>query len=616
MNLFATDSRGEVKSGPSSRMSAVLLEGSVPRHFSDPPNAIASDCTTLTAVISSLDRTGVGYLRNLVSGPQPPEVRIVLLVHATCPTQEKDLLDLLALIETNRLTVWVHAVQTRGQRCSWGLCVRRDPPAHVLWTATAGDFGLLSPTVDEAHLVTAADPVVVSQFISWFSRLAATSAPLTLDTARIPALVPAVGTHEGAEMWDRYAACCRAAAESAPANAPPNSVAPPRAGSEEAVEAVEKQIRTELRIPKPDPLLPYLVQLFERGDLVMIDKGSRIPPLDLPIKAEWFGIPSFREVGVVSREVRYKISVLDERTNKALDARRKGTSAMRERFSFPLADGSRWMPHKAKPLFQAELKRLEEEGRKLLGSIVSGTPEEWVESKRDLVTRDANRQYEEFHPGKRMPEQTIDEILKALADRFRKATSANFLPKVSFVKIGFRLGGDSEHVSDWAAARTLLRAIAEFPRSALKDRVYFVRGLKVSEKDLLQAMNAGEDHLVATWFEPRSTEIAREELEVLARLDGSDSPDRAKCEQILELLHRAPLQNKPQHAVPDGDQPGHRPSSDPATISELRQDLLVKVGHDEVKKERLIALERRGRAGVSEETLLRAAIARWVHDNR
>lgn len=130
---------------------------------------------------------------------------------------------------------------------------------------------------------------------------------------------------------------------------------------------------------------------------------------------------------MVSREVRYKISVLDERTNKALDARRKGTSALREKFSYPLADGSRWMPHKAKPLFQAELKRLEEEGRQLMGSIISGTPKEWVESKRDLVTRDANRQYEEFHPGKRMPEETINEILTALTERFRKATSANFL---------------------------------------------------------------------------------------------------------------------------------------------------------------------------------------------
>lgn len=172
--------------------------------------------------------------------------------------------------QTNRLRVWIHAVKAWGQRCAWVLCVRRDVPAHAFWKATAGDLGLLPPATDEAHLVTAADPIVVSQFISWFSRLAATSAPLMIDTAmidtaRIPALVPAVGTQEGAEMWDRYAACCRGAATSTPATASPDSVAPRQAGSEAAVEAVEKQIRSELKIPKPDSLLPQLVRLFERG---------------------------------------------------------------------------------------------------------------------------------------------------------------------------------------------------------------------------------------------------------------------------------------------------------------------------------------------------------------
>jgi hypothetical protein len=56
-----------------------------------------------------------------------------------------------------------------------------------------------------------------------------------------------------------------------------------------------------------------------------------------------------------------------------------------------------------------------------------------------------------------MPEETIDEILKALTERFRKATSANFLPKVSFVKTGFawvaipstfRIGQRREHCSE------------------------------------------------------------------------------------------------------------------------------------------------------------------------
>ena len=470
----------------------------------------------------------------------PPDVRLVLIVHATCPTTAKNLLDLFTMLETNPLKVWVLAVETWGQRCTWAFCVRRDSPAHVLWTSTAGDFGLTRPTVDEAHLLLEADPLVGDKFIGWFSELAARSAPLTPATAQIPALVPTAGTREGADMWDRYAASCRGIASTVQdpaADYPTADSSTPTAPAERAA-AVQNLLREELKIPRPDPLLPQLIQLFEKGELVMIDKTSRIPPLDLPIKAEWFGIPSFREVGVVSREVRYKISVLDDKTKKALDARRRGTSFLREKFSFPLADGSHWMPHKAKPLFETELKRLEEEGRELLGSIVSGTPAEWVASKRDLVTRDANRQYEEFHPGKRMPEETINEIMKALTDRFRRATSANFLPKVSFVKTGFRVGGDSEHVSGWAAARTLCRAVADYPREALTNQAYFFRGLRVSKEDILAAMNVMGDPLVAELSQPNSLKAATEELEVLDQIDESERWDRDKCELILQLLHR------------------------------------------------------------------------------
>jgi hypothetical protein len=540
VSLFEVDKAAPSEVWAHGEIAAVLMEGAVPEQFSCPPQALLSDCASITAVVSGLDNRAVEYLRDLLADAKPPELRIVLLVHATCPTKDKDLIDLLALRDTNRLEAWVHPVPAWGQRCSWVLAVRRNSPTHILWTSSAGDFGLAEPAVDEGHLVIEADPLVIDKFVSWFSRLVATSAPLTAETALIPALVPARGSQEGSEMWEQYAARCRAAvSEAITTSSQAASAASSPSPDQESVEAVEKRIREELKIQKPDPLLQPLVQLFEQGDLITIDKGSRIPPLEVPIKAEWFGIPSFREVGVVSREVRYKISVLDEKTNKALDARRKGISDLLEKFSFPLADGSRWMPHKAKSLFGAELKRQEEEGRKLLASIVSGTPEEWVESKRDLVSRDANRQYEEFHPGKRMPEETINEILKALTGRFQKATSGNFLPKVGFVKTSFRLGGDSEHVSDWATARTLLRAIAEYPRTGLKSRAYFFRGLKVSEKDLLGAMNVADDQLVSRWFQPESLGIALEELEVLEQIDESEQSDHDKCGSILDLLHRA-----------------------------------------------------------------------------
>ena len=491
------------------------------------------------AVVSGLDDHGVDYLRTLLSGGKPPEVRVVLLVHAACPTKEKDLFDILALLDQKRLQAWVLPVNSRGPSCSW-ILAKQDSLPYLLWTTSSGNFGLSDTEVAEAHLVTEPDLLVVDGFVSWFCHLAAEAAPLTASTAHIPDLVPAQGTQEAAEMWDRYASLCFVDTVVAQVSFIESATAKSRlAATPQSAKIVEDKLREELQIPQADPLFHPLIQLFERGDLVTIDKGTRIPPFEVPIKAEWFGIPSFREVGVVSREVRYKISVLDERTNRALDARRKGTSDLREKFSFPLADGSRWMPHKAKSLFEVELKRHEEEGKKLLGSVVSGTPEDWVESKRDLVTRDANRQYEEFHPGKRMPAETINEILNALTERFRKATSGTFLPKVSYVKTSFRLGGDSKQVSDWATARTLLRAVAGYPRAALKNQAYFFRGLKVNQKDLVTAMNVADDRLLARWSQPTLIETALEELEVLDQIDESEQSDHDKCKLLLDLLHRA-----------------------------------------------------------------------------
>lgn len=526
------------KAAPGFDIPSVLLDGSLSAEFKKPWEATVADSSSITAVVSGLNEHGLRWLRALTTEPNPPTIWVVLLVHATCPTTEADLAALVGLVKPPQFQVWVLPVREWGQRCCWVLAVRRQAPTRVFWSASAGNFGLSAPALDEAHAVSEADPLIVDQFLAWFSSLAFQAAPLSAETATIPALVPAQGTKEAAQMWEEYEAACRAATEAARHKPEASPTEAPK-----SAEQVEEQIRKELKIPKSDPILQPLVQLFDQGDLVTIDKGSRIPPLEVPIKAEWFGITGFRELGVVSREVRYKISVLDDKTNKQLDARRKGTSELREKFSFPLADGSRWMPHKAKPLFEVELKRLEEEGKKLLGSIISGSPEEWVQSKRDLVTRDANRQYEEFHPGKTMPGTTIDEVLKALTERFKKATSGNFLPKVSFVRTGFRLSGDSDHVSDWASARTLLRAIAEYPRAALKSRAYFFRGLKVSERDLLHSMNVAEDHLIAEWFQPDSLDTAQVELDALGQIDESERTDRDKCELILDLLHRTrPIQ--------------------------------------------------------------------------
>ncbi|MCU1276072.1 MAG: hypothetical protein JWO48_3503, partial [Bryobacterales bacterium] len=139
---------------------AVLKEGAVPEQFVNPPQGLLSGCSSIAAALSGLDNRAVEYIADLLSGTEPPEVRVVLFVHATCPTKDTDLLKLASLLSNKRLKVWVLPIPSWGQRCSWVLALRRDTPTHVLWTSSAGDFGLAEPATDEAHLVTEADPIV------------------------------------------------------------------------------------------------------------------------------------------------------------------------------------------------------------------------------------------------------------------------------------------------------------------------------------------------------------------------------------------------------------------------------------------------------------------------
>ena len=84
----------------------------------------------------------------------------------------------------------------------------------------------------------------------------------------------------------------------------------------------------------------------------------------------------------------------------------------------------------------------------------------------------------------------------------------------------------------------MFRAVAEYPRIALTSRVYFLRGLQVSEADLLTSMNVVEDPLVTEWFRPRSLQTATEELEVLDQIDESERSDRDKWELHSGVANR------------------------------------------------------------------------------
>ncbi|BAF59819.1 hypothetical protein PTH_1638 [Pelotomaculum thermopropionicum SI] len=268
---------------------------------------------------------------------------------------------------------------------------------------------------------------------------------------------------------------------------------------------------------------------------VNFDKFSRIQPLDAPIRAEWFGVESFRRVGAVSRKTEYRISVLDEETLRVLENKKKAGRRILTQLSYPLGDDQRWMPEKVRPLFEKELARINNEGRELLNKALPGGVDNFLKSRREQVINDANLMYQEFHPGEVLSEEVITKILDDLKERLNKAFAGKFIPEVNYNRIGFHFQRDSDWVSNWGQPLLLLQKTAEFPRKSLTDS-YFLQGLRLDQRELLEAMDVCDDIIVKESRKSNVSDRAKNELKLLEEIMKSQADNRLKCEAILALM--------------------------------------------------------------------------------
>lgn len=208
------------------------------------------------------------------------------------------------------------------------------------------------------------------------------------------------GTAEAARLWREYERLCTDRSEpdielkfdaktgGTIAVAPNGEVAAPPSQA--------------LGLPALDTLAERVASLYELGDLVSVDRQGRIPPLDIPVRAEWFDVESARQAGAVKREIKLRISALEPRTLREIENKRTNVNSLLQRFSYALGDGLRWMPEGVYPLFFAEMERVNGEGTALLQSAVAGSAAEFIQRQRERIERDANLIYQEFHPGKRI----------------------------------------------------------------------------------------------------------------------------------------------------------------------------------------------------------------------
>ncbi len=352
----------------------------------------------------------------------------------------------------------------------------------------------------------------------------------------MPQLVIPEGDAEAARQWREYRTLCLTQAQGATQQ--PKVVVDVKTGEVTLTDQNDRPVASptaELGVPKLDAVADGVARVFEKGLLVAVDKTSRVPPLEAPVKPEWFGVDSFKQTGMVSSKTSFKVAPFDEATLKKVDRLRRASGDILPHYTYALADGMRWIPKAAIPLFEAALTDANDAARKLLGATVGDDIEAFLSTQRDRIRADAQRMYEAYHPGGKIPETAVDSILDELMARLGKTRGEALIPKVAYSPVAFSVGKDTAWSSPWGQAFQLLKGVAEFPRQAMTSR-FFWQGVRTDEDALIGAMDVAGDHLVPEYGSRKAKHRAEHELALIKQLESSSAEARERCAALWALV--------------------------------------------------------------------------------
>lgn len=469
----------------------------------------------------------VDALQSLISRKSQLSCRLIISVSPACATRQTELERLHETMTEfdGRVGFRLLLLEPAYRSPANCICVTtNDSDEHLLSIGSQNPFGTIDREDKAANFLWKPDPLLFESFRRWFDSRWQEAGLLNELTVRIPALVPAKGSAEAGEMWDRYA----------------SSFAQKIDPSVNGHATTEKKqdttsVTQELGIVKLDETVERVARVFELGDQVTIDSKTRVGPLDAPIKPEWFGVESLRQFGALQRKVEYRVSIIDQKTLKDLNNKKQATQNLLKRLSFPLAHGVRWMPKKVFPLFEAEMQRVNADAQKAFKDAVGDKADLLVETQKKRLRADANQMYRDFHPDEDLSDEVFDKIVADLKVRLGKASREILIPQISRVQVSFKPAQGSQWESNWGMALTLLIAVAEFPRKALTD-LFFLRGLRIKTEHLLDAMNVYSDYIVEKNKSSRVDQLARDELDLLKDIQHLEIDAKTKCKAVLCIL--------------------------------------------------------------------------------
>ena len=405
----------------------------------------------------------------------------MISIHPTCRTSESDLQDLIRLVERHgdRAAFKVFPEASLLDRSSNLLCLCGADGSSAVSVGPTENMGFASASPSQANLASVVTAATFEACRKWFDYLWGIAGILRPDVASsMPNLVLPDGDVEAARQWEDYRRRCLG--NESDIEQPLRAAIDPESGEVVLFDQNDEPVPSPteaIGVPKLDQLADSVARVCELGALVSVDKLSRIPPLEAPVKPEWFGVESFLHTGMVRAQTSIKVAPFDEATLKKIDRLRRVSGELLPSASFALADGVRWMPKLAIPLFEAALTEANSEAKKLLGATVGDDVDAFLMSQRERIRTDAQRMYESYHPGGKIPDSAVANILEELRSRLEKTKADKLIPRVAYSPVAFNPSQKSEWSSPWGQAFALLKGIAEFPREAMTNR-FFWRGIR------------------------------------------------------------------------------------------------------------------------------------------
>lgn len=502
-----------------------------------PFEAVTREACSVFGVVSAIDAKAVDWLEGYLSDHPQVQLRLVISIYPACRTTEADLQNLLRLMERHgeRADFRLFPEAYLEDRSSNLLCLCDADGHTVISVGPTENMGFSPAPPSHANLVMAVTAATFEACRKWFDYLWRVSGHLQPELVEaMPYLVLPEGDLEAAQLWEDYRQQCLSLDPLDQVQAVFNS----ETGEVDLVDGYNDPAESPteaIGVPRLDPLSDSVARIFELGALVSVDKQSRIPPLEAPVKPEWFGVDSFKQTGMVKSQTSIKVSPFDEATIKKIDRLRRVSGEVLPRFSFALADGVRWMPLKAMPLFEAALSAANEEAKQLLGQTMGDDIEAFLVSQYERIRADAQRMYEAYHPGGKIPDSAVHNMLDELKLRLDKTRSHKLIPTVAYSPVAFNPSQKSEWSSPWGQAFALLKGVADFPRVAMTNR-FFWQGVRTNEDELIHAMDVAGDHLVPEYGSRNAMRRATEELAWIKSLEESSAESLDKCRALWALI--------------------------------------------------------------------------------